>query len=108
MAGSLMPYTGGFMSKAEERRTSRALAAIDQQRQFDLVVIEAKAEVEAAKVDAITYVAKVAMQDVTILSQLEAQLADVVPLAVSRLQAIGDIAALAMAEVVTNTARRLR
>ena len=42
------------------------------------------------------------------LSQLEHQLANLVPLAASRLQAIADMTCLAVAEVVGDTLHRLR
>ena len=53
------------------------------------------------------YVAKRAMHEVAMLSQMEAQLSMLVPMAVSRLQAIGDIAAMEQAEVVSQTVRRV-
>jgi hypothetical protein len=48
------------------------------------------------------------MHDVTMLSQLEVQLSAVVPSATPRLQGIGDITALAMADVVAETIRKVK
>ena len=42
------------------------------------------------------------------LSQLEQQLAGLVPMATGRLQALGDMAALGMADVVSDTVRKVR
>lgn len=42
------------------------------------------------------------------MTQLEQQLATLVPLAAGRLQAIGDLTALAVAEVVSDTQHQLR
>lgn len=63
--------------------------------------------VQAAKADAVTIVGRVAMHDVAMLSQLEQQLSQVVPIAVTRLQAIGDMASLGLAEIVSDTVRQL-
>jgi hypothetical protein len=46
------------------------------------------------------------MQGVAMVSQLEQQLSDMVPLAHSRLQAIGDMHAMASADVLAKAARR--
>jgi hypothetical protein len=42
------------------------------------------------------------------LSQLEVQLALLVPSAIPRLQALGDLSALAMADVMSDTVRRVK
>ena len=69
--------------------------------------IEAEAELQATRVMAVSYVGKRAMHEVAVVSQLEQQLATLVPMATSRLQAIGDMLALDMADVVGNTVRRV-
>jgi hypothetical protein len=56
---------------------------------------------------AVGYVGKKAMQEVALISQLEQQLSTLVPLATSRLQAIGDITALSAAEIVSDTVRKV-
>jgi len=53
-------------------------------------------------------VAQRAMQNVAFVTQVEQQLGQTVPLAVSRLQAVGDLATLAMSQVVSDMAARLR
>jgi hypothetical protein len=89
-------------------RSGRALARIDQGRRVAIAEADAVADIQAVKVDGLAYVGKVALQDTALLSQLEQQLAQLVPMATSRLQAIADITALGMAEVVTDTVRKLR
>lgn len=108
MTGAMVPFDRCQLAPRELRRLGRTLSSIEQRRRTQLAAVEAQAEIEAAKVDAVAFVAQVAMHDVALLSQLEVQLSQLVPAATSRLQAIGDISALALAEVVTNTARRLR
>jgi hypothetical protein len=70
--------------------------------------VEAEAEVQVATVDAMSYVGRRAMQDVALVSQLEQQLALAVPMASGRLAAIADVTALALTDVVADTARKLR
>lgn len=85
----------------------RVLARIGQHAEVAVARTNAIAEIESAKLDALQQIAGRAMQGVALVSQLEQQLAQVVPLATSRLQAIGDMHALATAEVVAQAPRRL-
>lgn len=89
------------------RNTSRALARLDSDTEISLSVVESKAEIQAAKAMAVSYVGKRAMHEVAMVSQLEQQLSTVVPMATSRLQAIGDMVALSAAEVVAETLYRV-
>ena len=98
------PYGGSSLA----RRRSRAVARVDAGNEVRLARLDAEAEVQAAPADAVTYVGRRAMQDVALLSQLEQQLALAVPMASGRLAAIADVAALALTDVVADTARRLR
>jgi len=90
------------------RPTQRYLARVDEQTERTLAVVQAAAEIEAAKADAVGYVAQRGMQGVAFLSQVEQTLAQTVPLAASRLQAIGDLATLGIGQVVTDSVYRLR
>lgn len=47
------------------------------------------------------------MQAVTMVSQMEGQLGQACPLAVTRLQGIADMTALSIAQVVSDAARRI-
>jgi hypothetical protein len=107
MAGDLTRYRGDVPQRVGRRLGSK-LDRLEQDRHLEVARIEARAEVQATRADAVTFVGQVAMHDVAMLSQLEAQLSQVVPMATSRLQALGDVAALSLAEVVANTARRCR
>ncbi len=101
-------YQGGSVSPFQARQTSRELGRIQAGTGLELARIESRAEIEATRASAVAYVGKRAMQEVTMVSQLEQQLGTLCPMAVSRLQAIGDLTAMAMAEVVVDAARRLR
>jgi hypothetical protein len=89
------------------RQTGRALAEIDARTGMVLARIEAAAELQAAKAHAVAYVGRAAMQDVALLSQVEQQLAQAVPHASGRLAAIADLTAIALTEVVVDTAHRV-
>ncbi len=93
---------------AESRQLNRALGRLQAGTRLDMARIEAAAEVQSIRVDAVTYVGKRAAQNLAMLTQVEQQLAGLVPLAASRLQAIGDMTALAATEIVSDTARRIR
>jgi hypothetical protein len=96
------------LSRSVGRNLSRELARVSGGAQLGLARIEAQAELQASKADAVAYVGSRAMQNVAMLSQLEQQLAQAVPMATSRLQGIADMAALGMADVMTDTVMRLR
>lgn len=101
---TMQPYRP---SPIEARRISRGLSRLAVETGLAVAGIEARAEIDGAVIDGIAFVGQRAMQDVALLTQLEQQLATAVPLAASRLQAIGDMTALGMADVVAGTARRL-
>jgi hypothetical protein len=107
---NLIPYDQDrpVMRRAEARQLSRSLGSLRTHSRLEMARIEAAAEVQATRADAVTYVGRRAMQDVAMLSQLEQQLATLVPMASGRLAAIGDIASIAIAEVVSDTLRRVR
>jgi hypothetical protein len=96
------------LSRFESRRFGKTLSVLEGNHQVALVQTEAKAREQAAKVDAVALVAERALTDIALLSQKEQQLAELVPLSTSRLQAINDLAVLAIADVVSDTARQLR
>ncbi len=100
-------YRAGGLSR-QARRVGRELDRLDAQGQVQIAVIDHQAELQAARVQAIGYVGKRAMHEVTLLSQLEQQLSALVPMATGRLQALGDMAALGMADVVSDTVRKVR
>jgi hypothetical protein len=107
MSSDIVPAFGGSLTRRESRYAGRALARLDTQTEVGLARIDQAAELQAGMVGAVTYVAKRAMQEIALLSQLEAQLSTVVPLAASRLQALGDIAALEAADVISQTVRKV-
>ena len=91
-----------------QRRTSKALSRLAGETGLMLSATEARVEIETTVLDGIATVGATAMRNVAMVSQMEQQLGQAVPLAVSRLQAIGDMTALGMAEVVAAASRRLR
>jgi len=107
---SIDRYTsgGGMVSLLLSRQVSRTLARLEAGTVVQVAQVDSRATVQAAQVDAVAAVAQRAMQDVAFVTQVEQQLGQAVPLAVSRLQAIGDLATLAMSQVVSDTASRLR
>lgn len=110
MSGDLLPfnYSGSSMRRSESRQVTRALGHIHARGVVDAARIEQAAETQALRIDSIAYVARRGLQSAAMLSQLEASLATMVPHASGRLAVLGDLAALAIADVVGDTARRVR
>lgn len=106
----LIPTSSG-LTGASERRQDRALARtlsdLDRSKAAGLAKIEQQAQLEAAKAHAVNYVGQQAMQAVAMTSQLEAQLGQACPMAVTRLQGLADMTALAVSDVVMNSARKI-
>lgn len=103
---NIEPYQARPASRTS-RQVRRDLDIVGGRTGLGVARIEAQAELQALKVDAVTHVGRRAMQDVAMLSQLEQQLATLVPLATSRLQAVEDMTALGVADIVGDTVRRL-
>ena len=88
-------------------RTGRALARLSNETALAVALVDAKADVEATKVDGVTTVAAKALHSVALLSQMEQSLAQTVPHASGRLATVADLAALSLAEVVANAAHKI-
>ncbi|HLK17194.1 MAG TPA: hypothetical protein VKT78_20490 [Fimbriimonadaceae bacterium] len=96
------------MSLRESRQVRRDLSRLGARGRVEMARIEQEADLQAERLAAVAYVGKRALQEVTMLTQMEAQLAQLVPTALPRLQGLGDMSALAMAEVVSQTVRKVR
>jgi len=101
-------YRGGTVSRAVNRQVGRGLDRIDGHASLDVARVQAREDIQNAQVDALSSVTQRGLQGVAFISQVEQQLAQVVPLAASRLQAIADIGALGLSQVVMDTANKLR
>jgi hypothetical protein len=103
-----MVPVGGFVATRQARQIGRELSRLDGRGRLEMARIDQQADLQSERVSAIAYVGKRAMHEVAMLSQLEVQLGAIVPSATPRLQGIGDITALAMADVVSETIRKVR
>src|ERR1700680_1670097 len=108
MVSDIVYYGGGGLAKRESRAVSRELSRLDGRGRLEMARINQQADLQAERIAAVGYVGKRAMHEVAMLSQLEVQLSCLVPSAMPRLQGIGDLTALAMAEVVGETVRRVK
>jgi hypothetical protein len=110
MTGSLVHVptgSGRALARREDRALARQLDGLGRSTSVGLARIEAQAQLEAARAHAVGYVGQQAMHAVTMVSQLEGQLAQACPLATTRLQGVADMTALSIAQVVADAARRL-
>jgi hypothetical protein len=103
----MIPYSGR-LAKRDSRAVRAELSRLDARGQLELARINQQADLQAERVAAVGYVGKRAMHEVAMLSSLELQLCAVVPAATARLQGMGDLAALAMADVMSETVRRVK
>lgn len=111
---SIQPYDGGgsltpgwSSSGRRARQIGRELAHIDARTAVGVARIEAAAELQAMKASAVAHVGRRAMQEIALVSQVETQLATAVPHASGRLATIADLTAIAMSDVVLESARRI-
>lgn len=103
----LMPYAGGGgLSRSDRRALRRELQVLDRRTTLRLAQNTLEADIQADRVQDVQYVGQQALHAATMVSALEASLAQVVPHAAPRLHAIADCTALALAQIVTDTARR--
>ena len=96
------------LSPTDTRRLGRSLARIQAETALDVAQVDRVAEIQTVRAEAIAQVGAHAMQSVALLSQLEQQLALTVPMASGRLQAIADMTALGVADVVADTTWKVK
>jgi hypothetical protein len=92
----------------QARSVGRQLARMSASTDLRVRGIENESDIQASKVEAVGYVGKRAMFVVGSVTQAEQQLGQMFPMAVSRLQAIGDMVAYSATEIVADTQMRLR
>ena len=105
---TLIPATTELVARRPARSTVRALVRIEDETTAKLARIEQAAHIQASRVEALGYVGQRAMNVVALTSEMEKQLATIVPMATGRLQAVADMVALSAADIVSDTVRRLR
>lgn len=105
---NIMPQRGMPVSHGVSRQVSRALDRIDGQTDVDLARVASRAEIQAAQVDAMTAVTQRGLQGAAFVTNVEMVLADATPAAMTRLKMIGDIGTMSLANIVMDTATKLR
>lgn len=96
-----------LIPRRADRTLSRELETLVRRKSLAMAELEARAQLESARVHAIGFVGQQALQAAAMLSEMEGQLARICPLATGRLQGLADITALAIAQVVGEAGRRL-
>jgi hypothetical protein len=105
----LIPASGlyEYGGRRADRALARQLDGLDRGKTVRFARIEQRAQIEACKAHAVGYVGHQAMQAVAMLSQMEGQLGQACPMAVTRLQGIADMTALSIAQVVADAGRKM-
>lgn len=93
---------------SRDRRTAHALDCVNRSTSLAIAHIQAREDIQAAAVEALVSVTQRGLQGVAFISQVEQQLAQVVPVAAPRLQGIADIGALGISQVIMQSANKLR
>jgi hypothetical protein len=101
-------YRGASVSRSFTRQVGRGLARIDGITSLDVARVQSREDIQNAQVEAMASVTQRGLQGVAFISQVEQQLGQTVPMAVGRLQAIADIGALGISQVIMDTANKLR
>ena len=104
---SVTAGVSGALERREDRAMARKLSRLERAKSLNLAHVQTKAEVQAARAHAVAYVGESAMHAVAMLSQLEGQLGQVCPLAVTRLQGIADMTSVGIAQVVSDAVREV-
>jgi hypothetical protein len=109
LMGALIPM-GRFdpVPARYSRATERALARIETSQELRRAEVECAADIQASKADAVAFVASRSQLLQAQLSQQEAQLAKLTPMATTALEAIGQAATLGIVDIVMDTVHRLR
>jgi hypothetical protein len=103
----MVPSSGGAFNPTRSRGVGRALAQREQHQLIALADIHHQADLQAEIVDAVGYVGQRGMYVVALSAQAEELLVGMVPHAAGRLQFIGDVVALQVADVISQTVRRV-
>jgi hypothetical protein len=106
LMSEILPYR--YEQPIIPTRTSRAVGTVRHYFTVESAQVAANAEIQALKAEAIGSVARLALQEAAMISQLEQNLSTLVPFSASRLESIASSAAYGLAEVVIDTARGLR
>lgn len=85
----------------------RAVARLQAQTQLGMARIAQQAALQVTRVEAVACVCRRGLFEAALVTQCEQSLAALVPLAAGRLQAIADVATLSIAEVISDTVRRV-
>ncbi|GAB3130794.1 hypothetical protein GCM10027289_16170 [Tsukamurella serpentis] len=113
MASNIQPRrtsepAGMQWSGRTARSVNRNLATIHADTTCKLARIDAEVEIQQESIRAVNHVGTAALIATAQLSQAEVTLAQMAPHASGRLAAIADLTALQSAEVVVDTAQRVR
>ena len=108
MNSELVSLGGSGLSRRAARELGSEVARVNTKGLLKRAEIEMETDLQTDRVGAVAYVGKRALQEMALLSALEVQLTALVPAAQPRLQGLGDLTAVAMADVVSETVRKVK
>ena len=95
-------------SRSLSRQADRAVARINAGASLDVARVNSVGTVQMAKVDVVGAVTQRAVGAAAFISQYEQSLAQVVPIAATRLEAIATVGCVALTQVIMDTTFALR
>lgn len=107
MANELTLLRAGIAARGD-KLVARGVERLERESSLELARIEHEAIVQNGRIRAVGDVASAGMREIALVSALEAQLISLTPHAAERIQFVADRAAIDMAEVVSETVRRVR
>jgi hypothetical protein len=105
---NIVGYRSTSVQRREDRALDRAVGRINHNTDINIVRVQAKLEVQDAKLEAVVATIGRAAQGAARLGQLEVQLAEVVPGSSSKIGYIIDRGVLALGDIVDDTVNELR
>jgi hypothetical protein len=107
MSTDLTRVTNQLPAMRPSRQLMKGLGRIGEGTSIGLARIDQKVDLQIGRVEGLAAVGGVGLQAVAATTQLEQQLTQMVPLAASRLEAIGNMIALGITGVIADTTRQL-
>lgn len=109
MGSELMPSRGpgGRLERRENAILGQHLAGLERNTVFGMASIEAQAQLEATKVQAVGHIGQQGLQAVAMVSQMELQLCQALPHAAGRFQAITNFTTMGVAQIISDATYRI-
>lgn len=108
MSNEVAPFRPTNLNFIEQRNRDKALARVEASTELSLARVQATAIEHAAKIEAMGSLTERAQMRGAMIRQTEENLAKLVPLSASTVEAIGDAGVTGLVRILFDAAERLR